>query len=68
MFQLQHQIQISIEMQLKHIDDKVMGLKCMNIDFESISHLRRMMSLNQGDASLLDRELEHFVAERSVNQ
>ncbi|MCL1037196.1 PilZ domain-containing protein [Shewanella submarina] len=59
------QIEIDIEMQLKHMDEETVGFKCLHIDVESISHLRRMLTLNKGDASLLDRELDHFVAERA---
>ncbi|MGI2258017.1 PilZ domain-containing protein [Shewanella sp. GXUN23E] len=59
------QIEIDIEMQLKHLDDDTMGFRCLHIDVVSISHLRQMLTLNKGDASLLERELEHFVAERA---
>lgn len=61
-------IAIDIEVQLKHMDAESMGFKCVHIDVVSISHLRQMLTLNKGDASLLERELDQFVAERSGNQ
>jgi len=33
------------------------GLECRRIDLDSISHLRRLVELNSGDAKLLEREL-----------
>ncbi|MDR2165133.1 MAG: PilZ domain-containing protein [Zoogloeaceae bacterium] len=36
------------------------GLACVDIDLDSITHLRRIVELNLGDADLLHRELEHL--------
>jgi hypothetical protein len=33
------------------------GLRCESIDVDSITHLRRLVELNAGDAALLEREL-----------
>jgi c-di-GMP-binding flagellar brake protein YcgR len=41
-----------------HVEGKQIGLRCVHIDMESISHLRRLVELNLGDAELLERELE----------
>ncbi|NMH66565.1 PilZ domain-containing protein [Shewanella salipaludis] len=54
-------IQVRMETLLVHRDRRQLGLKCTHIDIDSISHLRRMMELNLGDASLLNRELLRFV-------
>ncbi|AGI26123.1 PilZ domain-containing protein [Pseudomonas sp. MT3] len=35
----------------------LLGFACRHIDLESISHLRRLVELNLGDESLLEREL-----------
>ncbi|UTM58972.1 PilZ domain-containing protein [Photobacterium sp. CCB-ST2H9] len=35
-------------------------MKIVNIDIDSISHLRRLIELNLGDDALLHRELEHL--------
>jgi hypothetical protein len=37
--------------------DDLLGFVCRHIDLESISHLRRLVELNLGDESLLEREL-----------
>ena len=50
-------IQICMEARVaNHRDDKV-GLVCEHIDVDSMTHLRRLVELNMGDASLLEREL-----------
>ena len=41
-----------------HIETSYIGFKCLNIDIDSISHLKRLMELNLGDAAMLQRELE----------
>jgi hypothetical protein len=38
-------------------------LRCENIDIDSITHLRRLVDLNAGDASLLDREFSALLAD-----
>ncbi|MCL1058355.1 PilZ domain-containing protein [Shewanella gelidimarina] len=54
-------IQLHMETQLVHQKDNLLGLACSHIDVESISHLRRLIELNVGDPSLLDRELALFI-------
>ena len=39
------------------------GMFCRVIDIDSITHLRRLVELNLGDESLLERELSHLLAE-----
>jgi hypothetical protein len=34
-----------------------LGLSCSSIDVDSITHLRRLLELNSGDAALIEREL-----------
>lgn len=36
------------------------GLACVEIDLDSITHLRRLIELNLGDETLLSRELENL--------
>lgn len=36
---------------------ELLGFVCRHIDLDSISHLRRLVELNLGDDSLLEREL-----------
>ncbi len=54
-------IELNMEAELVHDEATKLGLKCLNIDVDSISHLRRILELNIGDASLLNRELALFV-------
>ncbi|WP_150299546.1 PilZ domain-containing protein [Pseudomonas profundi] len=49
--------QISMEVRLVHSEEGLLGFRCEHIDLDSVSHLRRLLALNLGDADLLDREL-----------
>ncbi|MCG8429185.1 MAG: PilZ domain-containing protein [Chromatiales bacterium] len=49
---------ITMRVNVAHIDNGRVGLRCKDIDMESIAHLRRLVELNLGDAELLERELE----------
>ena len=49
---------IQMHMEPLHRHGQVLGLRCLNIDVESISHLRRLVELNLGDAQLLERDLQ----------
>lgn len=62
----QSDIQVQMETLLVHHEPGLLGLKCTHIDVDSISHLRRMVELNIGDANLLDRELSRFVEEHDI--
>jgi hypothetical protein len=44
-----------------HENEQVLGLQCNAIDIDSITRLRRLVSLNLGDDSELDRELAQLV-------
>lgn len=48
---------IFMDATVAHLDDTRVGLRCDEIDIDSITHLRRLVELNAGDASLLEREL-----------
>ncbi len=50
-------IVIRMEAILVHVEDDLLGLECKHIDMDSITHLRRLVELNMGDAELLEREL-----------
>jgi hypothetical protein len=43
-----------------HQDGQHIGIKCRHIDVDSLTRLRRLVELNLGDATLLDRELPHL--------
>ena len=54
-------IELKMETELIHHRNGQLGLKCSFIDVDSISHLKRMVELNLGDTSLLNRELILFI-------
>lgn len=55
--------QISAEVQIVHIKGLSAGLRCLSIDLDSITHLRRLVELNLGDPQLLERELSALIAD-----
>lgn len=48
---------IRMEAELAHQEGDHLGLRCRSIDIDSLTHLRRLLELNLGDAELLQREL-----------
>lgn len=50
-------VAIVMALQLKHTAETQLGFLCQYIDLESASHLKRLVELNLGDATLLGREL-----------
>ncbi len=51
---------IAMEAVVSHIEARQVGLKKLNIDMDSITHLRRLVELNLGDSEMLHRDLEHL--------
>lgn len=49
--------QIRMEVGLVHAEEGLLGFRCEHIDLDSISHLRRLIALNLGDPTLVEREL-----------
>jgi hypothetical protein len=43
-----------------HLEDQHIGIECQDIDLTSLTHLRRLLELNTGDADLMNRELSHL--------
>ena len=54
-------IQLVMATEIVHKTTEHLGLRCLHIDVESISHLRRIIELNIGDAELLNRELAMLI-------
>lgn len=48
---------IRMETTVAHAEEDKIGLRCLSIDLDSASHLRRLMELNLGDEEILYREL-----------
>lgn len=55
-------IVIEMPVVLKHRLKSYLGFQAQSMDIDSMSHLRRLVELNLGDQTLLERELEHLVA------
>lgn len=55
---------IAMHGSIAHRDGDRLGIRCDDIDLDSITHLRRVVELNSGDARLLDRELATLIADR----
>ncbi len=53
---------IRTEAEVAHVQEQRVGLQNLNIDIESITHLRRLVELNLGDAALIERELHDLIA------
>ena len=54
---LSEDVSIQLKGTVAHVDGRKMGLRCEDIDLDSITHLRRLVELNAGDPALLEREL-----------
>jgi hypothetical protein len=50
-------IEICMEARIANQRRDMLGLTCEHIDVDSMTHLRRLVELNMGDTSLLEREL-----------
>lgn len=59
------QNQIKMSLKLMHQAPESLGFVCENIDLDSITHLRKIIELNSGDASILDRDLATLCSENS---
>mgnify|MGYP000057586553 CR=1 FL=1 len=56
-----HAGRITMAAELAHVQADRAGLLCRSIDLESITHLRRLVEVNLGDAQLAERELKALV-------
>lgn len=54
---LNDEAHVQMEVVLTRTQGELLGFVCRHIDLDSISHLRRLVELNLGDESLLEREL-----------
>jgi hypothetical protein len=56
--------EIRMEGEIVHCEGTQVGLRCVEIDLDSIMHLRRLVELNLGDEEALHRELSALVGVR----
>jgi hypothetical protein len=54
---------VRMEGDVAHREGRRLGLVCREIDLDSITHLRRLLELNLGDAALLNREFSALIAD-----
>lgn len=59
----EHRARIRMASRISHRQGQVIGLHCVEIDLDSITHLRRLVELNVGDDAILQRELSALSAE-----
>ncbi len=53
--------QIHMEVETAHTGKDKVGFRCTSIDLDSITNLRRMVELNLGDESILEREISSML-------
>ena len=56
--------EVVMHIAIVHQEDEEIGLRCNAIDIDSISHLRRLVELNLGDESQLNKELSQLSRQR----
>jgi len=58
-------VTVSMQGEISHVESQGenlhLGLKCLSIDLDSITHLRRLVELNLGDEHLLEREMAALI-------
>lgn len=54
---LSEDVSILMKGTVAHVDGRRTGLRCNDIDIDSVTHLRRLVELNACDPALLEREL-----------
>lgn len=50
-------IEVTMDVDMAHQQEDVLGFNCVQIDIDSVSHLKRLVELNVGSDKLLHREL-----------
>lgn len=53
---------ISMSIEIAHLQGTVLGVRCTDIDLDSVTHLRRLIELQLGDPALLERDLAELCA------
>jgi hypothetical protein len=54
-------VKIIMDGSIAHNQDNRLGIHCLSIDLDSMTHLRKLVELNLGDDELLHRELESLL-------
>ena len=53
---------MAVSAEVAHIESHCVGLLCRSIDLDSVTHLRRLIELQLGAPSLLERDLAELTA------
>ncbi len=48
---------IAMQIEVAHIEADTIGVHCLQIDLDSVTHLRRILELYTGDGQIMQREL-----------
>lgn len=59
---LSPQINIHMACRIARHEHGQLGLACESIDLNSIQHLRRLVELNLGDSTIMEREITELIA------
>jgi hypothetical protein len=59
---LSYAIHIDMDAKLSHQHGSHAGFHCVSIDTDSVSQLRRLVELNLGDSTLLERDLQALLS------
>jgi len=51
--------------EVAHVEGRRLGMRCTEIDLESMTRLRRLVELNLGDEAALNREIHAMVSSAS---
>lgn len=57
---LSDDVAISARVRIKHVEDNHWGLEYLDMDVESLEHLRRLLELNLKSSELINRELSEL--------
>lgn len=63
---LGEEVTILMHATVAHLEGTKMGVRCDNLSLDSITHLRRLVELNSGDPSLLERELPALLKDQPL--
>lgn len=56
-------IHLKFDAELVHREENHYGFRIESLDIDSLTHLRRLLELNYGDADEIDQELFHWLHE-----
>ena len=61
LIELSDEVRILMQVTVIHVREHRLGLRCDEIDIDSITNLRRLLALNSDDPELLERDLDHLL-------